>query len=229
MGRYLIRRTLFLVLVMVIVSLLTFLIFVKLPAGDPARRAVGRTTTPEQIEAARVAFGLDKPLYVQYARFAKGLIPLPGLFLSEDVYYSYGTFVAVKEEIFRRLPVTITLALGAAVIWLAMGIPIGIISGVGLRIWRPTAPSCVDHAAGRTAPSSEARRRSSQAAATSATGPASGPTAVGESGVQPAPTVTKPGSSSPGSGPVLSAKRGTGAPTHPSIETKRLQRGVSLP
>ncbi len=130
MGRYLIRRTLFLVLVMIIVSLLTFLIFVKLPAGDPARRAVGRTTTPEQIEAARVAFGLDKPLYVQYARFAKGLIPLPGLFLSEDVYYSYGTFVAVKEEIYRRLPVTITLALGAAVIWLAMGIPIGIISGV---------------------------------------------------------------------------------------------------
>ncbi len=49
MGRYLIRRTLFLVLVLFIVSLLTFLIFVKLPAGDPARRAVGRSTTPEQI------------------------------------------------------------------------------------------------------------------------------------------------------------------------------------
>jgi peptide/nickel transport system permease protein len=130
MGRYLIRRTLFLILVLFIVSLLTFLIFVKLPAGDPARRAVGRSVTPEQIEAARVAFGLDKPLIVQYARFAKGLVPLPGWFLTEDVYYSYGSFVAVKEEIYRRLPVTITLALGAAVIWLAMGIPIGIISGV---------------------------------------------------------------------------------------------------
>ncbi len=78
MGRYLIRRTLFLVLVLFIVSLLTFLIFVKLPAGDPARRAVGRSTTPEQIEAARVAFGLDKPIYVQYARFAKGLSPGQG-------------------------------------------------------------------------------------------------------------------------------------------------------
>ena len=59
------------------VTLLTFIIFVKLPAGDPARRAVGRTTTPEQIEAARKAFGLDKPLYVQYgidpsARIAYG-------------------------------------------------------------------------------------------------------------------------------------------------------------
>ncbi|MGZ8630821.1 MAG: ABC transporter permease [Actinomycetota bacterium] len=130
MGRYLIRRALFLVLVLFIVSLLTFLIFVKLPAGDPARRATGRSTTPEQVEAAREAFGLDKPIFVQYARFAKGLVPLPGWFLTEDVYYSYGNFIPVKEEIYRRLPVTITLTIGAAVIWLAMGIPIGIISGV---------------------------------------------------------------------------------------------------
>jgi peptide/nickel transport system permease protein len=130
MGRYLIRRALFMVLVLFVVSLLTFLIFVKLPSGDPARRAVGRTTTPEQIEAARKAFGLDKPIYVQYARFAKGLIPWPGLFLSEDVYYSYSNFVPVKEEIFRRLPVTITLTMGAALLWLMMGIPIGIVSGI---------------------------------------------------------------------------------------------------
>jgi peptide/nickel transport system permease protein len=118
------------VLVLFVVSLLTFLIFVKLPAGDPARRAVGRTTTPQQIEAARKAFGLDKPLWVQYGRFAKGLIPWPGLFLSKDVYYSYGNFVPVKEEIFRRLPVTVTLAVGAAVLWLLMGIPIGIVSAI---------------------------------------------------------------------------------------------------
>jgi peptide/nickel transport system permease protein len=130
MGRYLIRRALFMVLVLFVVSLLTFLIFVKLPAGDPARRAVGRTTTPEQIEAARVAFGLDKPLYVQYARFAKGLVPWPGWFLTEDVYYSYGNFVPVKEEIYRRLPVTTTLAIGAAMLWVLVGIPIGIISGI---------------------------------------------------------------------------------------------------
>src|SRR5215207_9516733 len=130
MLRYLVRRALFMVLVLFIVSLLTFFIFVKLPSGDPARRAAGKTSTPEQIANAREAFGLDRPLYVQYARFAKGLVPWPGLFLSEDVYYSYGNFVAVKEEIYRRLPVTITLAIGAAVIWLAMGVPIGIISAV---------------------------------------------------------------------------------------------------
>jgi peptide/nickel transport system permease protein len=130
MGRYLIRRTLFMVLVLFVVSLITFIIFVKLPAADPARRAVGRQTTPENIEAARKAFGLDQPVYVQYGRFAKGLIPWPGLFLNEDVYYSYANFVPVREEIFSRLPVTITLALGAAVIWVLIGIPIGIISAV---------------------------------------------------------------------------------------------------
>jgi len=118
------------VLVLFIVSLITFIIFVKLPAGDPARRAAGRQTTPQNIEAARRAFGLDQPVYVQYARFAKGLVPWPGLFLNEDVYFSYTNFIPVKEEIFARLPVTITLAVGAAVTWLFIGIPIGIISAV---------------------------------------------------------------------------------------------------
>ena len=53
MGRYLIRRTLFMILVLFIVSLITFIIFVKLPASDPARRAVGKSTSPENVEAAR--------------------------------------------------------------------------------------------------------------------------------------------------------------------------------
>ena len=127
MGRYLIRRTLFMILVLFIVSLITFIIFVKLPASDPARRAVGKSTSPENVEAPRHAFGLDKPLYVQYSRFAKGLIPWPGLFLNEDVYYSYANFVPVKEEIFARLPVSATLALEAAVAWLLLGIPVGIV------------------------------------------------------------------------------------------------------
>src|SRR5215211_1090533 len=133
MGRYLIRRTLFMILVLFIVSLITFIIFVKLPASDPARRAVGKSTSPENVEAARHAFGLDRPLYVQYSRFAKGLIPWPGLFLNEDVYYSYANFVPVKEEIFSRLPVTIALAVGAAAVWMLIGIPIGIVSAVKRR------------------------------------------------------------------------------------------------
>ena len=130
MGRYLVRRALFMVLVLFAVSLITFVIFVKLPASDPARRAAGKHTTRENIEAARHAFGLDRPVYVQYGRFAKGLIPWPGLFLDEEVYYSYTNFVPVKEEIFGRLPVTLALAVGAAILWVLMGVPIGIISAV---------------------------------------------------------------------------------------------------
>jgi peptide/nickel transport system permease protein len=133
MGRYLIRRVLFMILVLFVVSLLTFLIFVKLPAADPAIRAVGRATTPQNIAAARHALGLDRPVWVQYWRFAKGLIPWPGFFLNKQVYFSYTNFVPVKETIFNRLPVTVTLAVGAAAIWLLIGIPIGIVSAVRRR------------------------------------------------------------------------------------------------
>jgi peptide/nickel transport system permease protein len=131
--RYIARRLLYSVLVLVIISILTFLIFVKLPAGDPARRAVGRRTDPQQIANAREAFGLDRPLIVQYGRFAKGLIPLPNTFLTEDVYYSFSNYLPVREEIWRRLPVSAILGTGAAVLWLLIGIPLGIASGVRPR------------------------------------------------------------------------------------------------
>ena len=91
MGRYLIRRTLFLVLVLFIVSLLTFLIFVKLPAGDPARRRPGRSRHPEQIAA--VARGVRPGQAASGCSTAgspRACIPWPGLFLTEDVYFSYG-------------------------------------------------------------------------------------------------------------------------------------------
>jgi peptide/nickel transport system permease protein len=133
MGRYLIRRVLFMILVLWIVSILTFLIFVKLPPGDPARRVAGKQTTPEVIAQARKQMGLDKPVIVQYARFAKGLIPLPGFWLNEEVYYSWSNFQSVKEQIAERIPITITLALGAAALWLLIGIPIGILSAVKRR------------------------------------------------------------------------------------------------
>lgn len=133
MGRYLIRRTLFLILVLFIVSIITFIVFVKLPSQDPAIRAAGRSPTPELIATIRAKFGLDQPIYVQFSRFARGLVPWPGVFLDEDVYFSYVNHVAVKEEIYSRIPVTATLALGAAVVWLALGLPIGIVSAIKPR------------------------------------------------------------------------------------------------
>lgn len=133
MLRYLVRRLLFMILVLWIVSVLTFLIFVKLPAGDPARRAAGRRATAETIADARRNLGLDKPLIVQYGKFARGLLPWPGLWLNEEYYYSYNNFVPVKEEISGRVSVTLVLALGGAVVWIAIGIPIGIISAIRRR------------------------------------------------------------------------------------------------
>lgn len=130
MIRYMIRRTLFLVVVLVVVSLFTFLVFVKLPAGDPIARAVGRHPSPELVAQVRENFGLDRPLWVQYWKFASGMIPWPGLFLNEEIYFSYRNQTSVKEQILDRLPVTIALTIGAAVLWLAIGIPIGIISAI---------------------------------------------------------------------------------------------------
>jgi peptide/nickel transport system permease protein len=139
MGRYLIRRSLFLVLVLVIVSFMTFLIFYKLPPGDPARIAAGRRTSPDIIAQARENLGLDKPWYVQYGRFAKGLVPCCGMFLNEQVYFSYNNFVPVKEQVFDRLPVTIVLAVGASIVWVLIGVPIGIMSAIKPRSARDRA------------------------------------------------------------------------------------------
>lgn len=130
MGRYLIRRTLFGILVLFVVSLMTFWIFVKLPSTDPVIRAVGRHPSPELVAKVRHKFGLDQSLPVQYWHFAKGLIPLPGFWLNKDVYFSYGNQVAVSEEIRNRLPYTAVLTIGAAILWVGMGVPIGIVSAI---------------------------------------------------------------------------------------------------
>ena len=133
MGRYIARRSLFMVLVLFLVSLLTFLIFVKMPPGDPALRAAGKTVTKEEVREIRKVLGLNKPILVQYARFAKGLIPWPGMFLNPKVYFSWKDYIAVRETIFSRLPVTAALVVGAAVLWFTLGTSVGIVSAIRRR------------------------------------------------------------------------------------------------
>jgi peptide/nickel transport system permease protein len=123
------------ILVLFIVSVFTFLIFVKLPSVDPAIRAAGRHPSAQLLRTIRHQFGLDQPIWIQYWRFAKGLIPWPGWFLNENVYFSWANRVAVKEQIFSRLPVTVALAIGASIVWVLMGIPIGILSAVRPGTW----------------------------------------------------------------------------------------------
>jgi peptide/nickel transport system permease protein len=98
--------------------------FILLPSADPAVLRAGRQPTPELIAAIRENLGLDKPWYVQYLIYMRDLV------LHFDFGYSYQNNVAVKETIFDRLPATVSLAVGGAVVWLLIGIPIGIISAI---------------------------------------------------------------------------------------------------
>jgi peptide/nickel transport system permease protein len=124
MLTYIVRRLLWSVVLLLAVSLIAFLIFVLMPAADPAILRAGRNPSAEVIAAIREQLGLDKPWYVQY------LIYLRDLVLHFDFGYSYQNNVAVRETIFDRLPATASLALGGAVVWLLIGIPIGIISAI---------------------------------------------------------------------------------------------------
>src|SRR3712207_5370758 len=118
MGRFVARRMGSMVLVMFAVSVLTFLIFNVIPNGDPAVRMAGKQPTEEQIEAIREEWGFDEPIYVQY------VTTMEKLFTGDMV--SYTTQLDVVEEIWRGLPRTLSLAIGAAIIWMAFGVGLGL-------------------------------------------------------------------------------------------------------
>ena len=121
---YIIRRLLWAILLLFVVSFITFVMFVLLPSADPALLRAGRNPSPEVVQAIRENLGLDKPWYAQYWFYVRDLI------FHFDFGYSYQNNVAVRETIFDRLPATISLAIGGAVVWLLIGIPIGILSAI---------------------------------------------------------------------------------------------------
>ena len=127
MVRYIIRRLLWVVVLLFAVSFLTFIIFYTLPSADPAQLRAGRQPNPELVEQIRENLGLTDPWYQQYYRYMKDLV------LHFDLGYSYQNNFPVKDQIFDRLPASISLAIGAAVIWLVLGIGIGVISAVRSR------------------------------------------------------------------------------------------------
>jgi peptide/nickel transport system permease protein len=127
MLRYIVRRVLWGALMLLIVSGLTFLIFYTFPSADPATLRAGRQATPELIAQIRHSLGLDRPIYVQYWVFLKGLV------LHFDLGYSYQNDVSVRSELLTRLPVTISLTVGAFVVWMLVAIPVGVISAVWPR------------------------------------------------------------------------------------------------
>jgi peptide/nickel transport system permease protein len=124
MTNYIIRRVLWVFVLLFLVSLLTFVIFYLFPSADPAALRAGRQPNPQLIEQIRHQLGLDKPWYSQYFDYMKQLV------LHFDFGYSYQNNISVKQQIFDRLPATMSLAIGAAVIWLVIGIAVGTISAV---------------------------------------------------------------------------------------------------
>lgn len=127
MGRYIIRRLLWVIVLLIVVSAVTFIIFYELPSADPAVLRAGRSPNPALIASIRHNLGLDKPLYVQYWRYMKGVV------LHFNFGYSYQFSQPVRTMIFERLPATISLTVGAVIVWLLIGLPIGILSAVRSR------------------------------------------------------------------------------------------------
>jgi peptide/nickel transport system permease protein len=144
MIRYLVRRLLGAVLMLVIVSMVTFAIFFLVPrlAGasseDLASRYVGRTASAEQVKLMADKLGFNDPLYVQYGRFARALVmgadyntgPTTEHCPAPCFGYSFITHNPVWPELVSRLEVTVSLAVGAAVIWLLSGVAVGVLSAL---------------------------------------------------------------------------------------------------
>ncbi len=125
MVRYIIRRLLWVIVLMIAVSFLTFIIFYTLPSADPAVLRAGKN--PALADQIRERLGLNDPWYQQYWIYMKNLV------LHQDLGYSYQSNVSVKQELIDRLPASFSVAIGAAVIWLTSGIAIGTISALRSR------------------------------------------------------------------------------------------------
>ncbi|MEV0198085.1 ABC transporter permease [Nonomuraea sp. NPDC050691] len=142
MARYVAGRIAGLVALLVLVCVFTYLIFFKL-SPDPALMICGKTCTPDRVAQIRTSLGLDKPFLTQLWDYLSGLVagrdygsganlvhcPAPCL------GYSFQSSQSVTQMIVERLPVSATVAVGAAVLWLIVGIAAGLLSAVKEGSW----------------------------------------------------------------------------------------------
>ncbi|HEY2770533.1 MAG TPA: ABC transporter permease [Solirubrobacteraceae bacterium] len=127
MLRYIVRRLLWGIVLLIAVIAITFVIFYLLPNVDPAILRAGRNSSPKIIAQISHDLGTDKPVYTQFWDYLKNLV------LHFNLGYSYQSQASVKSLILDRLPATISLTVGAVVLWLAAGIPVGIVSAIKRR------------------------------------------------------------------------------------------------
>ena len=127
MLAFIVRRLIGAFLVLVAVSFITYLIFVKIPGGDPAIRIAGRTATDANIADIRQKLHLDDPFYSQYWAMMKSLFT--------GSLKSYASQLDVVDEIKKGIPVTFSLCIGAGIIWLFFGILVGVFSAIRAGRW----------------------------------------------------------------------------------------------
>ena len=136
MARFLIKRLLSAVLVLFAVSVLSFLMFFALPR-DPVTGMCPKNCNAERLERVRKELGLSDPLYVQYVGYMKGIFVGRDLGSAQGgrcdapcLGYSYVNSEPVTRTLSRVLPVTLSVVIPAAVLWLGLGIGLGMISAL---------------------------------------------------------------------------------------------------
>lgn len=144
MAAYIFRRFLLMLTLLFMLSVIVFFLFQMLP-GDPARLSCGKACTPEIVELNRKRLGYDKPVLEQYRLFVSGIFF--GRTFSEDspqpikceapcLGYSFDRREEVMSLIARAAPATFWLAVGAFVIWLTVGISLGIFAALRRGRWQ---------------------------------------------------------------------------------------------
>ncbi|GAA2089749.1 ABC transporter permease [Actinomadura alba] len=147
MIAFIVRRLVAAVLLLVIVSMVTFAIFFLVPRlvgstpDDLASRYVGRDASPTSVQAAKKRLHLDDPVPLQYGRFVKGIVagdefdygPQTVKCSAPCFGYSFRTSQNVLDLIKDRFPVTASLVFGASILWLTGGVAVGVLSALKRR------------------------------------------------------------------------------------------------
>jgi len=122
--RYIVRRLLWGVVILVVVCAITFILFRVLPTANPAVLRAGRDPQPKLIHEIEQILGLNKPIYVQLWEYLKEV------FFHFNFGYSFYSQAPVLQLIVERLPATVSLCVGGAILWLGGGMLVGIIAGL---------------------------------------------------------------------------------------------------
>ena len=143
MAAYIVRRVLLMITLLFVLSVAVFVLFNMLP-GDPARLTCGKSCTPVIIEQNRHRLGYDLPPHEQYIKFVSGIFfgrvfspesPKPIICEAPCLGYSFNRHEEVLSLIMRSAPVTFWLAIGAFILWISVGVSLGIFAALRRGRW----------------------------------------------------------------------------------------------